>query len=134
MKRWNDIKVKRWNDETTEMCNDKIPQRRIKFEAFFQAYVKFLHSHPPITETFRFCLIVYLYNMFQPLQVLMIFFRRRSRWHQMRWSLLSVNLCKSWRWKSSWICLKQIWINEWWLKILLLITQKHSMCYFKFSF
>ncbi len=23
-------------------------------------------SHPPITETFRFCLIVYLYNMFQP--------------------------------------------------------------------
>ncbi len=29
-------------------------------------YVKFLQSHPPITETFRFCLIVYLYNMFQP--------------------------------------------------------------------
>jgi hypothetical protein len=28
--------------------------------------VKFLQSHPPITETFRFCLIVYLYNMFQP--------------------------------------------------------------------
>ena len=29
-------------------------------------HVKFLQSHPPITETFRFCLIVYLYNMFQP--------------------------------------------------------------------
>ncbi len=28
--------------------------------------VIFLQSHPPITETFRFCLIVYLYNMFQP--------------------------------------------------------------------
>jgi hypothetical protein len=28
--------------------------------------VKFLQSHPPITETFRFSLIVYLYNMFQP--------------------------------------------------------------------
>jgi hypothetical protein len=28
--------------------------------------VKFLQSHPPITETLRFCLIVYLYNMFQP--------------------------------------------------------------------
>jgi hypothetical protein len=28
--------------------------------------VKFLQSHPTITETFRFCLIVYLYNMFQP--------------------------------------------------------------------
>ncbi len=25
-----------------------------------------MQSHPPITETFRFCLIVYLYNMFQP--------------------------------------------------------------------
>ncbi len=28
--------------------------------------VKFLQSHPPITETFRFCLKVYLYSMFQP--------------------------------------------------------------------
>jgi hypothetical protein len=26
----------------------------------------FLQSHPPITEIFRFCLIVYLSNMFQP--------------------------------------------------------------------
>ncbi len=33
---------------------------------FINNYVKFLQSHPPITETFRFCLIVYLYNMFQP--------------------------------------------------------------------
>jgi hypothetical protein len=33
---------------------------------FFFRYVKFLQSHPPITETFRFCLIVYLHNMFQP--------------------------------------------------------------------
>jgi len=29
-------------------------------------YVKFLLLHPPITETFRFCLQVYLYSMFQP--------------------------------------------------------------------
>jgi len=27
-------------------------------------YVKFLQSHPPITETFRFCFIVYFYNLF----------------------------------------------------------------------
>jgi hypothetical protein len=26
----------------------------------------FCNHTPPITETFRFCLIVYLYNMFQP--------------------------------------------------------------------
>jgi len=26
-------------------------------------YVKVLQSHPPITETFRFCLIVYFYNI-----------------------------------------------------------------------
>jgi len=27
--------------------------------------VKFLQSHPPMAEAFRFCLIVYLYNIFQ---------------------------------------------------------------------
>jgi len=30
-------------------------------------YVYFFKSHPPLTETFRCCLRVYLYNMFQPL-------------------------------------------------------------------
>jgi hypothetical protein len=35
-------------------------------EAVAVQYVKFLQSHPLITETLRFCLIVYLYNMFQP--------------------------------------------------------------------
>jgi hypothetical protein len=34
--------------------------------SFLLSYAKFLQSHPPIIETFRFCKIFYLYNMFQP--------------------------------------------------------------------
>ena len=33
---------------------------------FHNTYFKFFQSHPQITETFRFCLMVYLYNMFHP--------------------------------------------------------------------
>ena len=36
------------------------------FNQYLFKYVKFLQSYPPITETFTLCLIVYLYNMFQP--------------------------------------------------------------------
>ncbi len=44
-----------------------VHKQNIVLELVFKSVcVKFLQSHPPITETFRFCLIVYLYNMFQP--------------------------------------------------------------------
>ena len=36
------------------------------FTFFLGIYETFLQSHAPITETFRSCLKMYLYNMFQP--------------------------------------------------------------------
>jgi len=33
------------------------------------SYDKFLQSHPPITETFRFCSIVYLHKVFSHTKV-----------------------------------------------------------------